>query len=81
MTFSKSVFYEFYLSSNLNLKICAKLRMREHTMSKPKIQEGELMRDSTISKMEMVQQEGNRQVKREQNFYNLDVIIYYLKIK
>ncbi len=37
--------------------------------------EGELMRDSTISKMEIVQQEGNRQVKREQNFYNLDAII------
>ena len=29
--------------------------------------EGELMRDSTISKMEIVQQEGTRQVKREQN--------------
>ena len=37
--------------------------------------EGELMRDSTISKMEIVQQEGNRQVKREQNFYSLDAII------
>ena len=37
--------------------------------------EGELMRNSTISKMEIVQQEGNRQVKREQNFYNLDAII------
>ena len=37
--------------------------------------EGELMQDSTISKMEIVQQEGNRQVKREQNFYNLDAII------
>ena len=37
--------------------------------------EGELMRDSTISKMEIVQQEGTRQVKREQNFYNLDAII------
>ncbi len=37
--------------------------------------DGELVRDSTISKMEIVQQEGNRQVKREQNFYNLDAII------
>ena len=37
--------------------------------------EGELMRNSTISKMEIVQQEGNRQVKREQNFYSLDAII------
>ena len=35
----------------------------------------ELMRDSTISKMEIVQKEGNRKVKREQNFYNLDAII------
>ena len=37
--------------------------------------DGELMKDSTISKMEIVQQEGNRQVKRTQNFYNLDAII------
>ena len=33
------------------------------------------MKDSTISKMEIVQQEGTRHVKREQNFYNLDAII------
>ncbi|MDE6329882.1 MAG: virulence RhuM family protein [Muribaculaceae bacterium] len=38
-------------------------------------QEGELHQESTISKMEIVQQEGNRQVKREQTFYNLDAII------
>ena len=37
--------------------------------------DGELMKDSTISKMEIVQQEGTRHVKREQNFYNLDAII------
>lgn len=37
--------------------------------------DGELMKDSTISKMEIVQQEGARQVKRVQNFYNLDAII------
>lgn len=37
--------------------------------------ERELMRNSTISKMEIVQKEGNRKVKREQNFYNLDAII------
>lgn len=37
--------------------------------------ERELMRDSTISKMEIVQKEGNRKVKREQKFYNLDAII------
>ena len=35
--------------------------------------DGELMKDSTISKMEIVQQEGTRHVKREQNFYN-DVV-------
>lgn len=38
-------------------------------------QEGELLPDATVSKMEIVQQEGNRQVKREQTFYSLDVII------
>lgn len=37
--------------------------------------EGELLQDATISKMEIVQQEGSRQVKRAQNFYNLDAII------
>lgn len=37
--------------------------------------EGELNRDSTISKMETVQQEGTRNVKRNVEFYNLDVII------
>lgn len=37
--------------------------------------EGELVESSTVSKMEIVQQEGNRQVKREQTFYSLDAII------
>ena len=37
--------------------------------------DGELLQDATISKMETVQQEGNRQVKRTQSFYNLDAII------
>lgn len=37
--------------------------------------EGELERESTCSKMEQVQQEGNRQVKRNIDFYNLDMII------
>lgn len=37
--------------------------------------DGELEQDATVSKMETVQQEGNRQVKRTQNFYNLDAII------
>ena len=38
-------------------------------------EEGELNTDSTISKMEIVQQEGSRKVNREQTFYNLDAII------
>lgn len=38
-------------------------------------EEGELEREATVSKMEIVQQEGNRQVKREPEFYNLDAII------
>lgn len=37
--------------------------------------EGELQKDSTVSKMEIVQHEGNRNVKRLVEFYNLDAII------
>ena len=37
--------------------------------------ENELDKDSTYSKMELVQKEGNRNVKRKFEFYNLDVII------
>lgn len=37
--------------------------------------EGELNKDATISKMETVQQEGNRNVKRNVEFYSLDAII------
>ena len=36
---------------------------------------GELNREATVSKMETVQNEGGRTVVREQEFYNLDVII------
>lgn len=36
---------------------------------------GELSGDSTISKMEIVQEEGTRQVTREIDLYNLDMII------
>ncbi len=36
---------------------------------------GELSSDSTISKMEIVQEEGTRQVTREIDLYNLDMII------
>lgn len=38
-------------------------------------EEEELDADATISKMEIVQQEGTRRVKREQTFYSLDAII------
>jgi hypothetical protein len=38
-------------------------------------EEKELDKEATISKMEIVQQEGNRQVKRQVEFYNLDAII------
>jgi hypothetical protein len=36
---------------------------------------GELTRESTVSKMEMVRAEGSREVAREVEFYNLDAII------
>jgi len=36
---------------------------------------GELQREATIRKIRIVQQEGNRQVSRELDFYNLDAII------
>nr|WP_315256713.1 virulence RhuM family protein [uncultured Flavobacterium sp.] len=38
-------------------------------------EENELNKEATISKMEIVQQEGSRQVKRQVDFYNLDAII------
>ncbi len=37
-------------------------------------EEGELSAERTISKMEIVQNEGNRQVRRMVDFYNLDAI-------
>ena len=39
------------------------------------IAEGELQEASTVSKMEIVQREGSRDVKRPIEFYNLDMII------
>ena len=38
-------------------------------------EEGELKKNATCSKMEQVQTEGNRQVRRSVDFYNLDAII------
>jgi len=37
--------------------------------------EGELMRESTVAKFATVQNEGDRQVERAIEYYNLDVII------
>ena len=37
--------------------------------------EKELSKDSTIRKFRIVQKEGNRQIERERNLYNLDVVI------
>ncbi|MFI3297671.1 MAG: virulence RhuM family protein [bacterium] len=36
---------------------------------------GELQADTTISKMEIVQQEGNRMINRKVDFYNLELVI------
>lgn len=38
-------------------------------------EDGELEMDSTVSKMEIVRQEGKRQVKRQVDYYSLDAII------
>ena len=38
-------------------------------------EEGELQKEATLSKMETVQNEGGRQIKRSKEFYNLDAII------
>ena len=38
-------------------------------------EEGELFKEATVSKMEIVQMEGNRKVKRAPEFYNLAAII------
>lgn len=38
-------------------------------------EQGELEKKSTVSKLEIVQKEGKREIKRIIEFYNLDVII------
>ncbi len=38
-------------------------------------EEGELQKPSTVSKMEIVQKEGDREIRRQLTFYNLDAII------
>ena len=37
--------------------------------------EGELKKEATVSKMEIVQIEGDREIKRQLDFYNLDAVI------
>ena len=41
----------------------------------PIYQKNTFKKDSTISKMRIVQKDGNRNVNRELRFYNLDAII------
>lgn len=38
-------------------------------------EEGELVREATVANFATVQNEGNRQVERNIEYYNLDVII------
>ena len=38
-------------------------------------EDGELLEKATLSKMEIVQQEGSRHIQRKLDFYNLDAII------
>jgi hypothetical protein len=51
----------------------AKSTLSEHI--KHIYEEGELQEISTVRKFRTVQQEGNRNIEREIDFYNLDVII------
>ena len=44
-------------------------------------QEKELRKNSTISKMEIVQKEGKREVKRNIEFHNLDAIFKIVQNK
>ena len=43
--------------------------------------EGELIKEATVSKMEIVQREGNQDVKRTPVFYNLDAINWQLDLE
>jgi hypothetical protein len=60
-------------------KVMAKLfNVKRHTVNyhlKEIFESGELDEKSTIRKIRIVQNEGGREVARESNFYNLDVII------
>jgi len=42
--------------------------------------EGELDKEATLSILETVQKEGNREAKRKREYYNLDAIIIQLQL-
>lgn len=56
-----------------NLFVVKKAAISKHI--KNIYQEGELERKPTVSKMETVQREGGRMIKRSVEYYNLDMII------
>lgn len=56
----------YILVFHQNLKFC---------LLKEIFKSGELKEDSTIRKIRIVQREGNRDVSRDVDFYNLDAII------
>lgn len=62
---SQAQLVELYQSSKANVS--------EHI--KHIFEEGELMKEATVRKFRTVRQEGNRQVIRELEYYNLDMII------
>lgn len=72
------VYYEdetFWLSQK---RLAQLFNVETHTINyhlKEIFKSGELNEDSTIRKFRIVQQEGNREVNREVEFYNLDAII------
>jgi hypothetical protein len=62
---SQAQLVELYQSSKANVS--------EHI--KHIFEEGELTKETTVRKFRTVQKEGNRNVEREINHYNLDMII------
>ena len=59
-------------------QLCALFQKSKATISehiKNVFSEGELIQDSTVRKFRTVQQEGTRNIERDLEYYNLDVII------
>ena len=59
-------------------RLCALFQKSKATISehiKNVFSEGELIQDSTVRKFRTVQQEGTRNIERDLEYYNLDVII------